>query len=263
MRGYWAVVSARFRTLLQYRAAAIAGFSTQLFWGIIRVMIFYAFYQSTRAPQPMSIAEVITYIWLGQALLRIVPWDVEGDIRQMVQSGAVAYELLRPLDLYWLWYCRCVAWRTAPTVLRSGPIFVVAIPFLGMGWPASPAAAAAWVLATLGAVALSAALTAFMSVSLLWTISGQGAVRIMAGTMMLFSGLIVPLPLLPEWSQAAVAVLPFRGIMDLPFRLYMGHIPASGVVGVLAHQAAWTVAIVAMGRLLLARGLRRIVVQGG
>jgi ABC-2 type transport system permease protein len=85
----------------------------------------------------------------------------------------------------------------------------------------------------------------------------------MAGTMMLFSGLIVPLPLLPEWSQTAIEILPFRGIIDLPFRLYMGHIPASEVVGVLAHQAVWTVTIVVMGRLLLARGLRRIVVQGG
>ncbi|NQT85942.1 ABC-2 type transporter, partial [bacterium] len=83
MRAYWAIVSARFRTLLQYRAAALAGCSTQLFWGIIRVMIFTAFYESTRSAQPMSVAETITYIWLGQAMFRIIPSDIEGDIRQM------------------------------------------------------------------------------------------------------------------------------------------------------------------------------------
>jgi len=263
MRAYWAIVSARFRTLLQYRAAALAGCSTQLFWGIIRVMIFTAFYESTRSAQPMSVAETITYIWLGQAMFRIIPWDIEGDIRQMVRTGAVAYELLRPVDLYSLWYCRSVAWRTAPVFLRSVPIFLVAIPFLGMQWPASPTAAGAWILATVGAVALSAAMTAFMSVSLLWTISGEGASRLMAGTMMLLSGVIVPLPLFPDWAQTALNILPFRGIIDMPFRMYMGHIPPSQLIGVLAHQAVWTVAFVVAGRCMLARGLRRVVIQGG
>ena len=43
MRAYWAIFSARFRALLQYRAAAAAGCVTQVFWGLIRVMIFAGF----------------------------------------------------------------------------------------------------------------------------------------------------------------------------------------------------------------------------
>ncbi|MDT7580304.1 MAG: hypothetical protein QOK35_1568, partial [Pseudonocardiales bacterium] len=34
MKPYWAVLSARFRTLLQYRAAAMAGVGTRVFWGL-------------------------------------------------------------------------------------------------------------------------------------------------------------------------------------------------------------------------------------
>ena len=47
MRPYAAVLSANVRTLLQYRAAAIAGFTTQIFWGFIRVMISQAFFRSS------------------------------------------------------------------------------------------------------------------------------------------------------------------------------------------------------------------------
>ena len=75
MKAYWAVLSARFRTLLQYRAAALAGLGTQVFWGLIRVMIFGAFYRSTTAPQPMTYPEVVTYVWLGQAFIRMLPAD--------------------------------------------------------------------------------------------------------------------------------------------------------------------------------------------
>ena len=43
------VVSARFRVLLQYRAAAIAGLGTQIFFGLVLVMIYEAFYRSSTA----------------------------------------------------------------------------------------------------------------------------------------------------------------------------------------------------------------------
>ncbi|MDE3000662.1 MAG: hypothetical protein OXU79_16440 [Gemmatimonadota bacterium] len=73
MKAYAAVISARFRMMLQYRAAAMAGLGTQVFWGLIRMMFFTAFYNSATAPQPMSLADVITYVWLGQALLGMLP----------------------------------------------------------------------------------------------------------------------------------------------------------------------------------------------
>ena len=263
MRAYWAIVSARYRMLLQYRAAAIAGFATQVFWGLIKVMIFAAFYRASRSPQPMSYAEVVTYVWLGQAMLRMLPWDIEGDIRQMIRSGAVAYELLRPLDLYALWYARALAWRTAPTTLRALPMFVLAMACFGMQWPASAASGLAWAAATVGALCLACAVTTLLSVSLLWTIAGDGAARLIVAGVIFLSGMIVPLPLFPDWAQTIVGLLPFRGIVDLPFRLYTGHIPPEGVWGVLGHQLAWTVGLVAFGRWLLARGTRRLVVQGG
>ena len=53
MRAYVAVFGARFRALLQYRAAALAGLGTQVFWGLIRVMIFGAFYATAAEAAPI------------------------------------------------------------------------------------------------------------------------------------------------------------------------------------------------------------------
>ncbi len=46
MTPYRAMFSASCRSLLQYRSAALAGVVTQFFWGLIRMMIFTAFYES-------------------------------------------------------------------------------------------------------------------------------------------------------------------------------------------------------------------------
>lgn len=249
--------------LLQYRAAAVAGFGTQLFWGLIRIMIFGAFYHSTKSSQPMTYPEVVTYIWLGQALFAMLPWSMDSDIRAMMRTGTVAYELLRPLDLYWTWYCRAVAMRIAPTVLRAIPLVIIAMPFFGMKPPASAGSGLAWAAAMIGALAVGCAITNLISVSLFWTISGEGASRLIPIAVWMFSGSIIPLPLLPGWVQNILYALPFRDLVDTPFRLYLGHIPASDIWLVLTRQAAWTIALVIFGRWIISRGTRMLVVQGG
>ncbi|WP_373665443.1 hypothetical protein [Sporomusa silvacetica] len=49
---------------LQYRAAAIAGMSTQFFWGFMYGMIYEAFFASTTAVLPITLKQLITYVWL-------------------------------------------------------------------------------------------------------------------------------------------------------------------------------------------------------
>jgi ABC-2 type transport system permease protein len=75
--------------------------------------------------------------------------------------------------------------------------------------------------------------------------------------------MIVPLPLLPDWAQPIVQALPFAGLIDLPFRVFTGHIPADAVLSVLRHQILWTIALVLFGRWLLSRAMHHVVVQGG
>ena len=271
MHAYTAIMAARFRTLIQYRAAALAGMTTQVFWGFIRIMILEAFYRSTSAPQPMSFAAVAAYVWLGQALLATLPWNIDGEIRAMVRTGAVGHELLRPADVYGMWYARGLAWRTAPALLRSIPIVLFAgllLPLIGLGeWrlqpPASVASALAFAVSLAAAVLLSGAITALLNITLLWSLGAEGVSFLIAAAVTIFAGLVVPLPLFPDWMQPVLSFMPFAGLMDTPFRLYTGDHPPARLPWLLAHQLAWTLVIALLGRYVLSRGLRRLVIQGG
>lgn len=263
MKPYVAILSAKFRTMLQYRAAALAGLGCQLFFGWVILMGYRAFYAATDAPQPMTLREITSYVWLGQAMFALLPWLADMDVRLMMRQGTVAYELLRPVDVYWFWYSRAIAQRVAPTLLRCIPMFIIAFLFLGLEPPASLASGLAWAAATIGAVLLAAAITTLLGISLLWTLSGEGVNNLVPAMVILFSGILVPIPLLPGWAQTLLNALPFRGIVDIPFRLYLGNIPPSHVCGVLLHQFVWLAILVATSRWLLGRGLKRLVIQGG
>jgi ABC-2 type transport system permease protein len=204
---------------LQYRAAAFAGLSVQLFWGFVRVMLFTAFYHSTTAPQPMTLQQVVTYTWLGQALLAF-SWD-SGRTSAPWCAPDPGVRTAAALDLQALWFWRAAAYHLARASLRAVPMFAVAMLFLGLQPPASWASAGAWVLATVGAVLLSCAFTGILTISLLWTISGEGLQQLTVAAVLVFSGGIVPLPFFPDWAQPILDLLPFRGLIDIPFRLYV------------------------------------------
>ena len=65
--------------------------------------------------QPMTFAQLSSYIWLQQAFLALfMMWFFDNDIFEAITRGDVAYELCRPVDLYNMWFVRSAALRTTP-----------------------------------------------------------------------------------------------------------------------------------------------------
>lgn len=263
MNGYLAILKIRMKVLFQYRAASIAGVLTQLFWGMIQVMIFQAFYHQASVPEPLSLDQAVSFIWIGQALLQLLPWSLDKEIERQVKSGNVAYELIRPLNLYGLWLMRSLAMRLIPTLMRCAPIFILGGWLLGLKAPVSWEAAVAFLCSILFAFVLSASITTLVIISIFWTLSGEGIQRLLPHMAALFSGMVVPLPLFPSWAQPFLSLQPFRGVMDIPCRLYTGVIPTSEAFYYLGFQLVWTAVFIIGGLYLMKKALRQFVIQGG
>jgi ABC-2 type transport system permease protein len=272
MKAYWSLFVTRFALLLQYRVAALAGIATQLFWGFVKIMVLAAFFTHTTSAQPMTFREAVGYVWLSQAfLVALVPWSGDRDIQELIRSGAIGYDLLRPTDLYNFWFTRALAMRTAPVILRAIPIFCVTLfvlPLVGLSnwslaFPPSFTAFVAFFLSFIGGIILSSAITMLLTVSMMWTLSGEGANSISPSLINILSGMIIPLPLFPEWIQPLLNALPFSGLLDKPFRLFSGNISPNEVFGVLFHQIFWIAVIVLFGRFFVRRGVKKLVIQGG
>ena len=270
MRPYQAVFRARFQLLLQYRAAALAGFGTQCWWGAIKVMIFAAFLVGPVA-SPMTLRQTVDYVWLGQAFLMLLPWSADPELARMVRSGDIAYERLRPVDGYSYWYARAVARRTATPLLRATPMVLMTglvLPSLGLGqWglgpPAGVGAILLFVTSMTLVVGLSSAFSTLLDVLVVMTLSERGVNILVAPLSIVFSGSLIPLPLLPAWLQPFMQYQPFAGLLDTPLRIYSGHLAGWPAVGALGRQAFWTVVLVALGRAVMRRAMARLQTQGG
>jgi ABC-2 type transport system permease protein len=273
-RPYTALFASRFQQMFQYRGAAIAGFVTQCWWGGLKVMILAAFYKASTAAAsnaPITLAQAITYTWVGQALLALLPWFTDPDVATAVRTGAVSYDRLRPVDFYSLWFIRSSGWIAARVVPRATLMLAFAavlLPLIGLhdwSWqlPTNVIAGVLFAISLALALLLSSAIVMLLNIATAASLNARGVNMLAAGATTLLSGNLLPLSLFPDGVQTALLLQPFAGLLDIPLRIYFGVLDGAAALGGLAIQLFWIAALVAAGRWWLRRVLRSLEMQGG
>lgn len=267
MKKYFSFFQLRLTTGLQYRTAAIAGMTTQFFWGFMEIMVFHAFYEADPSAYPMTMEATASYVWLQQALLAFFgAWMFEGEIFETINNGNLAYELCRPIHIYDMWFARSVALRLSRALLRCIPILAVAA-FLpkgyGLGLPASMTAFLWFLITLIFGLLVMVALNMLVYVTSLFTISGDGLKILFCSVVEIFSGQIIPLPFFPERIQRILELNPFASMGNVPFRIYSGNLEGQEMNKAIVIQILWLIALIGLGKLIGARGERKAIVQGG
>lgn len=267
MRKYWSFFRIRFAAGLQYRAAAWAGIATQFAWGGMTLLMFWAFYQNGENSFPMTFPELSSYIWLQQAFLAMfMSWFFDQEIFENISSGNIAYELCRPLDIYTMWFTKNMAIRLSRVALRCAPILLVAaflpVPF-GLRLPVNLFAGVLFFVSlTLGFLVLIS-FSMLIYISAFYTLSPRGIQILSAELIGFFSGAVIPIPFFPDSMQPIFYALPFASISNTPFLIYSGYIDGENAFHSIVIQMIWLAALVGLGRVLMKRALKKVVVQGG
>jgi len=267
MRAYWSFFKIRFINGLQYRAAAYAGIVTQLAWGFMYIMLYHSFYRSNPSASNMNISELSSYIWLQQSLLALfMTWFLDNDIFESISNGNVAYEVCRPLDVYNMWFAKSCATRVSKAVLRCFPILIIAS-FLPETYKFSMTSSIYSFILFLISVILGTIVVVGYSMLIyiftFFTISSMGVRMTMVMIADFFAGGLVPLPLLPEYLTKYIYFSPFAAMQNTPFRIYTGGIPSNEAISSIILQLFWAVILILVGKLIMSKAMKKVIVQGG
>lgn len=267
MKAYITYFKLKFISSLQYRSAAWAGIATQFFFGFVYIMVYVAFYESGGNNLPMELPQVVTYLWLNQALLALVnQFSRDQELFKLIREGGISYELARPKNLYFMWYFKIIGQRLANVTLRFFPLLVVTsiLPYpFHMGGPASILHFLSFIVSLGLGTLLVTALAVFYPIITLITMNEKGIVNLIITIADILSGIVVPIPFFPKFLQIISSFLPFQYISDLPFRLYVGNISlADGVFG-MCIQFIWIIIFIILGNILMRKNIKRVTVQGG
>ncbi|MCL2006570.1 MAG: ABC transporter permease [Treponema sp.] len=264
---YLAIFRLRFTNALQYRAAALAGMATQFAWGFMEIFAFSAFYRSNPAAFPMEFSHTVSYIWMQQAFLALfMMWFWENDIIASIMEGGVAYEMVRPVDLYKRWFTQICANRLARALLRCSPILLVAFivpqPYR-MSLPPNITQLLMFLLSSMLSLSVVAAFSMLIYISLFYTLSPMGVRIIVAVLSDFLAGAILPLPFFPDNIRRVVELLPFAAMQNMPLRIYAGNIMGGDAIRGIALQLFWLLTLVLIGHISMKKALKKVIVQGG
>ena len=79
----------------------------------------------------------------------------------------------------------------------------------------------------------------------------------------IFSGGTIPLSFYPHFLQKIAYILPFRYIVDIPFRIYSGNISISNAIPDLINGLIWLIVLLIVGYILSNKATKKAIIQGG
>lgn len=110
------------------------------------------------------------------------------------------------------------------------------------------------------AVAVSFGIRFLLNSAAFWLLDARGVIGVWGVAGGLLGGLVLPLAWFPQWAQDLLWWTPFPALFQTPIDVFLER---GDPLALLAHQVVWGVALLTLGRVVLARGARRLVVQGG
>ncbi|MDQ3162532.1 MAG: ABC-2 family transporter protein [Gaiellaceae bacterium] len=90
-----------------------------------------------------------------------------------------------------------------------------------------------------------------------WTTRVSALFELAIAFELLLSGRLVPLELMPSWSQDLAYLLPFVWTFYFPIQALVGDLSTAGLLGGLAAQAGWTIALTGLMLVAWRHAVRR------
>ena len=267
MMPYVALFRVRFINSLQYRFGALAGLSTQLVWGFMLVLAFMAFYQSGADNFPITMSQTVTVIWMQQAFLMMFwLWSYDNSIFESIERGDIAYDLVRPMDLYARWFTTSTASRVSAVMLRCWPVLIIGFLLPGdfrITPPSSLFQFLAFVLSMFLALGVVVSIAMLVYISAFYTINSLGTRTIAGFAGEFLSGAIIPLPFFPDFIRPVVSLLPFASIQNAPLMIFAGVYTGGDIYRSIGLQVFWIVVLNVIGKYLFSHAIKRVISQGG
>jgi ABC-2 type transport system permease protein len=242
------------------------GFWVQFFTQFIAMAVTVYFWRGVYFGQEtlggLHLRQTLNYIMLAQMVMPLLQASLIGQFGYLLREGALAIDLLRPVDLQFAYfvYAQVGSWIL---LVYQLPLLIVAWRLLGLELPADPKV---WLAFTVSLLLGQAILLFFDWIFVclaFYTTDTSGFYLARTAVASFFSGLLVPLAMMPGWLQAVAYSLPFAQAISVPVSLLSGIIPLTGLPRIWLIQVVWLIGLTGISRLVFRIALRKVTIQGG
>jgi ABC-2 type transport system permease protein len=266
VRLYLSVARRAFRRYATYRIASAAGVFTQSAFGFIMTFTYIALWENRPNLGGYDVTDAVTYVWLGQAML--VPFALFGggfqnDFLDRIRKGDIAIDLYRPIDLQLWWLASDFGRAGFQLLVRGGGPMLFGTLVFQLRYPTDPLTWLAFGCALVLGLTVSFAIRYLVCLTAFWLLDSRGVDQVAGFCGMFFSGMVLPLNILPGALGELSRALPWAATLQVPADVFLGKHQGAELAQTLGLSAVWALVLLLAGQLLTAVATKKVVVQGG
>lgn len=259
---YAAIAAMVPKTFLAYKLWFWVEFLAQIMAMVIFVYFWRAVYAETSHIAGLTLQQTLNYILLAQVLLPLLWNGLIFHIGYLIREGQIGVELLRPLDFQLRAYVENLSGLFFSLMLKI-PLLLVAWAFLGLEMPSNPVVWGAFFVSLMLGHAVLFFFDYIFSCLAFYSTEVWGLAVLREGVATFFSGMLIPLVMMPGWLQSIAHAMPFAQVIYVPVALLSGIIPLEQAPQTWLVQIAWMVGLGVLSRWVFAQAVKKVTVQGG
>ena len=222
-----------------------------------------ALFKNAESMGGVSVDTMLTYTVISSMISVVLITNVEWRITESVQTGAIAIDLMRPVNIFGVFFAENLGSVTALFFQNLLPIFIIGSLFIKLPAPRSAYEFMLFLISLVLAFFINWYLSVIFGMFSFKVIEMSALIQVKKHLVRLLSGSMIPLWFFPNWLRSVLEILPFPYIYQLPLSIYVGHYTSESLVRGLIIQILWVMVLFLIETRLEKQAIKHVMVQGG
>lgn len=228
----------------------------------VYVFIWLAIYNNGNQILGMSFEQITTYYILVVSLDPIISWGINEEMGESIREGEILKELLNPIS-YFKYYFGIRIGELIESAIVGVITFIICVLLFGVVLPQGIINFCAFIVVISLSVVIVYFFELILGSSAFYTNSVWGIEILKRSILSIFSGMIAPITLFPEFMQKIANILPFKDCIYTPISIYFGELSNLEILQVIGKQLIWIVLLYIIAKVLFNKAIKNITINGG
>ena len=222
-----------------------------------------ALYKDQGSVGGVDAESMLTYIIVSSMLSVLLITNVEKRIEMSVGKGTVATDMMKPVNLFGVYFSEDIGSVLALIFQNMLPIFIIGSLLIKVPAMADVNDLPLFVLSVLESFLINWLIAALFGMIAFKTVSIDALIQVKKHLIRLLSGSIIPIWFFPAGVAKVLSSLPFVYIYQLPLSIYIGKGERAEHIAGMQIQFLWLVALTVFFFFAQKKVTQKVMVQGG
>ncbi|SFU58704.1 ABC transporter permease [Butyrivibrio sp. M55] len=222
-----------------------------------------ALYKDQGSVGGVDAESMLTYIIISSMLSVLLITNVEKRIEMSVGKGTVATDMMKPVNLFGVYFSEDIGSVLALIFQNMLPIFIIGSLLIKVPVMADVHDLPLFVISVLESFLINWLIAALFGMIAFKTVSIDALIQVKKHLIRLLSGSIIPIWFFPAGVAKVLSSLPFVYIYQLPLSIYIGKGERAEHIAGMQIQFLWLVALTVFFFFAQKKVTQKVMVQGG